>query len=139
MLPLKQLRWLVLGRAVITDNELGQLATTLTSLSLGNSKGITEVGLRAIGGMKHLKTLMLHGCAFMTIKDDWESLRSLSQLQTLVLFGRVEGENVHFYKVEDPSSGSVPISAVGKFLSRQDAQWRHSFPAIVLYTHLCAA
>jgi hypothetical protein len=113
VLPLKQLRQLVLGRAVITDHELGLLTTTITYLSLGYCKGITEAGMRAIGRMRHLKTLMLHGCAFMTITDDWESLMSLSQLQTLAMFGRLEGENVHFYKLQDPSNGSVPMSAVG--------------------------
>lgn len=139
LLTLPRLRDLLLGRASIKDAELQQLATTLTSLSLGCCQGVTGAGLAAIAGMRDLRRLQLHACARMSVTDDWAALLALTALHTLALCGRSEGENVHFYALEDPTSGSVPMTASGASLPTLFPHRRHVHRRPVYETHRARA
>ena len=115
VLSLPHLRSLALGGAALVDADVATLASasTLTYLSIGECAGLTDVGLRTLGGMSHLCVLLLHGCARMGVHDRWAALRRLSVLHTLALYGRREGENVHFRHLVDPAPQCVPIGCEG--------------------------
>ena len=112
---LSRLRHLNLGCGGIDDEQLSKLAcaSRLTCLSLGNCAGMGGSGLVAVGAMKRLQTLLLHGCAQAKVGGCWEALLPLSQLQTLALYGRPEGENVHFFEMQDSPARAVPLQEPG--------------------------
>ena len=112
---LSGLRHLNLGCGGVDDEQLSKLAcaSRLTCLSLGNCAGMGGPGLVAVGAMKRLQTLLLHGCAQAKLGGCWEALLPLSQLQTLALYGRPEGENVHFFEMQDSPAQAVPLQEPG--------------------------
>jgi hypothetical protein len=111
---LAHLRELHLGCEGIDNEALAALACaqSLTQLSLGLCRELTEAGMAAIGTMARLEVLLLHGCVGMPALG-WQHLCTLSALRVLALYGRREGENVHFYRLSDPVAQAVPLSPEG--------------------------
>lgn len=125
VLALPRLQTLSLGLANVVDADVASLASgsTLTYLSIGDCAGLSDRGLAALGGMSRLQVLLLHGCARMCVHDRWAALQPLTELHTLALYGRREGENVHFRDLVDPATQCVPIGSEGVHANALSNMW----------------
>jgi hypothetical protein len=125
---LRHLTNLTLGRSSFEPDALSVLrsAKTLRRLSLGKCTRFTETELEVLAGLPNLEVLYMHGCAGIRLhnQEAWDPLTQLKRLTELGLYGRGEGENVHFW---DPpgmdSSNALPLKAEGANASLDSGLW----------------
>jgi hypothetical protein len=104
------------GRAPVNIDELSLLnhATSLRELFLGQCTGFTDTEIEILCELRHLTALRLQGCSGMQLSTNaWNPMTRLRDLRHLGLYGRLEGENVHFWQTIDSQPQSVPISLSG--------------------------
>ena len=111
--PLRCLRKLALGNARLSNAKIAALqsAQSLTWLSIGDCHGVGEQGLAALARMPRLHTLLLHGCARLARNVQWVTLQPVTALRVLALYGRREGEDVHY--ADNRVTQHVPMSLTG--------------------------
>ena len=116
---LMRLTNLTLGRAAIEQPDALKAlrpAGALRRLSLGKCAGFMEGELEVLAGLRNLEVLYMHGCAGMRLRNAaaWNPLTKLLRLTELALYGRAEGENVHFWSTAGmDSSNALPLKPEG--------------------------
>lgn len=113
---LTRLTALNIGRATIDTDSLSclQRATSLRCLSIGKCAGFTDAELQILASLPKLDTLYLYGCRGMELSASaWQPLSRLLSLRRLALYGRQEGENVHFWQTSEYHPQSLPLNAQG--------------------------
>lgn len=113
---LTRLTALNIGRATIDTDSLSclQRASSLRCLSIGKCAGFTDAEVEVLAGLPLLDTLYLYGCRGMELSASaWQPLSRLQSLRRLALYGRQEGENVHFWQTSEYHPQSLPLNAQG--------------------------